>query len=1130
MTVINILSLPEDILRLVAVALAGQSPLPATGTSYKSCSSPPRDLLALALSCKRLCRIAYPVLWHHTHLEQPETLAVYNSWPTRLKNRQEDDDDYEDDDKDDEYNDHDEDESPRRRHPRQQQHNQCSTDRYRFRYRWTFVEGAAVAASQGEKNGAQFATTGLRAAPSSMPGADADEQQEPKESTAYPAWTSYVTPVVSDSYTNLDLTRPIRTASGVRTGTSKKDHAGSGGVALMSALFTPPSLHPDHISQCPVDSSRCSSGSSILAFRAAIGSELETSAPPEKIESVRYICNGTKFVSQFYSDDLTSLCKESIKELALPLDGHTHSLFSHRSNDNSHVPIPGPLTGLRGVYVTDMLGVPIAVESGESEDEDTMDLDQFKNYDACGDEKGYAREQEKMARFLRACINSNTGINLFNTCKSTLLQFWKQGSLLAHLKTLNLSVQFYEFDSSSSTNGLHLGPSRTRICVPSDAIWVLGVAFEEMCNLETLILCDTCYETSVTNGHSELLSPESISQGIAPVVAPLWMRLVDAVDESKASQAASSSRRAPFSNLKVLTLPNSFCGFVTPIMIPRSVQVLTLNTFFPHLFEVSPSSSCSSLSTTSTSGSSAGSGYSLTQLSLTVSHDQYLTMLTPSYSNPNTLLESSIFTHTRSPFSANMHAIQVWVPQWGLGSMHSSGVAGSDEDDNDWNDADLGGLDGEGDTDSVISDSVIYAPSTVQDNAAAQRARSTSISSRGSRTISRSISRSSSGDSSLMYVTCDTTRSELVLLNILMPLLNPNLVQIVISTLPVHLLEVLPEHCPLLEVFVVENWDYQTLLPLSIFDDNGDDEGSAAAGLELDDGSAMSGDVYPNLHSLASYLRSWPLFAAPQPAFIPTAASKRRNLPQSRRLSGNHSSPPHSTSALNRALVMLSTKCGQTLRFLYIPVAPSTLYSTTLTYMLLRSAFALNRGLIAAGNGGCGGSDSHTPAEEQEGAPQVLQLFIKSPFRRRLRLCAPGTLHSDPSFFVQEMAPDAAAAVAATVAATAKENWAPMYSQMISTLQQDIAKWGQHRQKMLRRPQGETFAHSCTGLNLDADYLAGVLENTFPQAQALGETEEESCSGGSTCNVEYPIFSLYKYLVMATDSELVNCTIYHVSV
>lgn len=113
-----------------------------------------------------------------------------------------------------------------------------------------------------------------------------------------------------------------------------------------------------------------------------------------------------------------------------------------------------------------------------------------------------------------------------------------------------------------------------------------------MYNLESLALTDRIVSppnrpnaNGGFNGEdadSQYIPPERASPGLASFIVPLWQSLiVPTVTGSSCAQETFSAgtSASPLSNLKELTLPNCFCQFITPDLIPPSVEVLTLNTF-----------------------------------------------------------------------------------------------------------------------------------------------------------------------------------------------------------------------------------------------------------------------------------------------------------------------------------------------------------------------------------------------------------------------------------------------------------------------------------------------------------------------------------------------------------------------
>ncbi|VVT53099.1 uncharacterized protein SAPINGB_P003403 [Magnusiomyces paraingens] len=873
----TILTLPQDILRLVALSLA-------VPDSSSSSASPAKDLLALALTCKHLCAVAYPVLWNHVHLEDPAIFTVCNNVPSFSQDVT------------------------------------CNTDIDLWAYRWVQIQYDSETAP-GNAGAPTLAHGSTQRSTSSTTGAASAASQGPR--------VSYVTPVVSNSYTQLDLTRPIYTG----ISDNKK--------SLLAALY-PTSL--TNKSSWP--GQRTSVNRTVFHGDRISSSQLETSAPPESVDEPRYVCNGRKFLKLFYDRKLTKWCTDSICSLTLPLGGYSHSMFPVAGGDETLGPLPS-FTRLRNVYVSDTLGVQTHNGQGEgAEDEDDDDTFDFTR--ATAERTLYRVEQLRVARFLGECLRGNlqthgAGIDLFNTGGDTLGWLWGEPGVLSKVRTLNISVPFHDLAVSRTPN-------------TSLAAWVLNVAFREMSSLETLSLCDAYYDITPIHGDVTMndqhhnLTPEALSTAIAPVAAPLWSSLVH-------SQQGSTGA-PPFARLRELSLPNSFCSFITPAMIPSSVEVLTLNTFFPQLFN---------------SNSGATEPGSLTQLSVNVSHEQYMAILTSSYTPPsathtpaNSLETNNLLTRTQytGPWAQGLTAVQVWVPQWVLPP------SGDDE----WlvdEDADMESM-----TSSNSTAGSFFTDGSDMDDDILEEDRLLALMLRGPPVPRRA-----------------TRQSEIVLTNVLVPLLTPALVQLVVSALPARVLEVLPAHCPLLEVLVVENWDYQH-------------------------GRVSSNDLtQPNIHSqncentLDAYvLAQWLVHGS---SITPSEFSHTWPL--------FGENPGSSARALNRGLINLCINCASTLRFVCLPDS-FQLYAITAVYMLLRSAFALNQGI----------------GQGKNALPQILQLFVKAPgrsrrntrgvfspsivaFKRRLEI----NWHADPGFWCMQTS-----------------HPGPMYEEMLSMLRGDIRRFG----------------------------------------------------------------------------------------
>lgn len=592
----------------------------------------------------------------------------------------------------------------------------------------------------------------------------------------------------------------------------------------------------------------------------------------------QYAVNGPKLVKSYLNGTLTSACLLSIRKIKIPLDGTVGSIFgpdfdASQFQNSKLTPFPN----LQFVEICDepgLQGLPNNNNTNNTNNTNVMNIHQIVNQntpDADADpshqvtsspsslDEDYFTEQGRVASFLNCVTTAYTRIILSSTVVSTLSQL-DSFDLLPRIRVLDIAVQFYElprddFDPEDTQNDLDNVP----IKVSHEGIWFLNVALTQMSNLETLALTDRIFSSSnhthfnnhgapipddLPPNNTSLPSPEIVSSIIAPVIVPIWQALL------------FSSSPSPLTNLKELTLPNCFCQFITPDLIPASVEVLTLNTFFPALF-TSRSASLSnpgSFQSTAFQNTSSDSTFvsdhhltphccpSVSKLALNVGYEGIklafpqviasgsnssaasaaaavqVIPVTPSPSpnesgtdsfpfqsgsarqdsrqNTQNASETQSCSLSTKPWTSELTALQIWMPPWLQNNNAGGGINifdrnqddNQDTDNDDQNNVPFEPNTSSNNNNSILPPSPLF-PHNPQLSSAANAAR---IIPRG---------RVSLGDVFLQQVT--------------FPLLSPKLVYLVLSCLPVSLLESLPDYCPKLEVLLVENWDYTSQTPVS---------------------------------------------------------------------------------------------------------------------------------------------------------------------------------------------------------------------------------------------------------------------------------------------------------------------------
>lgn len=647
----------------------------------------------------------------------------------------------------------------------------------------------------------------------------------------------------------------------------------------------------------------------------------------------QYVVNGPKLVNSYINGTATQTCLDSIRKIKIPLDGTVGSIFgpdfdiSKFRNSNLK-----PLANLQFVEICDepgFQGLPLDHHNSSSNTDTHQPNDQntesLNDQTASGNnspnrshppsvsspstvDEDYFTEQGRVASFLSCITSEYTRIQISSTVVSTLTRL-DSFELLSRICVLDIAVQFYELprDEINFAEETQSDSEPLAIKVTHEGIWFLDVALRQMCNLETLALTDRIVSPSSGNDDgtggnhfnqgdvmmtddqhtANLPSPEAVSSQISPVIVPIWQALISSSVFSKNSSAS----QPPLSKLKELTLPNCFCQFITPELIPSSVEVLTLNTFFPALFtsrfvtsppasagpssfagptpfqtsntnnSVNSDTNTPSPNTVPTSTSSVHESYfgsyyplSVSKLALNVGYEGIklafphvlasssnssaasaaaavqVIPVTPSSSPNESGSESSypsfrpssshsdarqshsnnhesspqLLSVSTKPWTSELTALQIWMPPWlqnnnATGGMNIFDRSHADNDEN--NERDENDTQNSNNTNPANSfepasntrnpflpPSPIF-PQNPQLSSAANTARN----------IPRG--RISLGDVFLQQVT--------------LPLLSPKLVYLVLSSLPISLLESLPDYCPNLEVLLIENWDYASQTPVS---------------------------------------------------------------------------------------------------------------------------------------------------------------------------------------------------------------------------------------------------------------------------------------------------------------------------
>lgn len=708
------------------------------------------------------------------------------------------------------------------------------------------------------------------------------------------------------------------------------------------------------------------------------------------------------------------------------------------------------------------------------------------------------KEQEKVAQFIKQISNAETFIKLYNT-NWTTISYFSQYQLLSQIKSLNISIQFYEFPR------LTLQQQRGAIVEADDVIpfirpskeglSFLGSCLKEMVSLESLILSDSYVSSSQLqfanngdeNGRNDdvngiippppapldvdfnsLPSLESISSSIQAEVKPLWSTAV-----------------GNLKNLKELMIPNSFCSFITLDLIPSTVQELTLNTFFPLLFKLNSNTTNSSAShsTTATDASSLlerrGLCASLNQISLNISHSAYNSAISsaglPSPNSLNRFLNTNSSMSTSGNWACNITSLQVWTPQQVLNVnnpdallqlQHNIPPPFADTDDEDIDDEDLedDGLDDETEPMTPVATGEALNINNVDQILADTINPQNHIEERGMFNEDEEEILLFNGNNRVHSPS--SSRDAIFLQQLVTPLLNPNIAHLVLSSLPLPLLSKLPEQCPNLEVLVIENWDYYSFTPC--ITSTRSNETNAGVALRMDEDNRVPTLAPPPLDRthMEEIEES-----------LPNEEEAEFDVPlQQREIEEDESE----VVLFNNLLVDLATKCSYSLRFLYLPIDPRTVYQSTIIYLLFLSVLVRQSSsyskvyqktncshLLCPSNNG-------EEEDDDEDESYELELFFKYPDNR--------SFHYADHY--------------ATTSTNEPHN---MTKDMISNLYRYYTKLDS---SVLLSSQPYTFEEFCQ-----------MMTNVSPRIALL-----ENLQGADLKKRHYPLFQMYNYLASSSSS------------